>query len=186
MIKLLAKNQAEKQYYYTKDNETVYRIRWPIMTSNEEYVDPIDLFIHRSFDADFDYDEREFNNIDELRQYAYDDSSPDKRGIVLDPDNKHENIMIFAPKEIVEDYLSRIEKLLSDNSYKGIDILFLQLSKNRVLLRDKSLSERLEELKNKYNESRLPDIGLYIELIKCDIKERLSKRKNVYSINIAA
>ena len=61
----------------------------------------------------------------------------------MEPDD---DILLYAPIEIIEDYFKLIEEMINQRSFKGIDSLVRQLSKSLVVQANAALRARLRDL----------------------------------------
>jgi len=158
MIKLLAKSQTDGRYYFIEDEESVYMIKAPLAEAQKEFVDVLPVFLEKSFNSSLVYDNQEFQNFEELRAFAISDSAPEKRGADLTSQESLEDLLIYAPVEIVEEYFEMIENMITRKEFIGINDFFKQLSRNYVLLGDTDLVDRNNELKRAFDEARFPGI----------------------------
>ena len=183
MVKLLAKNLSDGQYFFIEDGEDkVYRIVPPLAESQKEFVDSLHVFMRRSLDTDIAYEERDFNSIEELRTFAIQDCMPETRGIMLNSHEKYEDLLIYAPLEIVEEYYAMIEKMIKNKEYDGLELYFKQLSMNLEVLDNESLRIRLREFRDKYNYARFPNIQVVIERYTFGtLKSRIQNGRSVIS-----
>jgi len=144
MIKLIAKNQSDKRYYFYDDNEYVYLIDAPLATSEAVYIDNLANFLRKHVDSDLIYDEIDFVNIDALREYAISDSTLYNASSTINNDLPLDDLLLFAPAEIVTDYLNMIQDMIHRNDLTNIGLFFKQLF-NSITLQENS------ELKDRYN-----------------------------------
>ena len=158
MIKLLAKNQSDGRYYFSEDDCSVFFIQSPLLKSEKEYVDPLDVFLRKSLDTDLTFDEREFKNMEELRAFAIEDCDPEKRGVSLKKQESSEDLLIFAPVEIVKEYFEMIKDMINRKEFTGLDLFFKQLSNNYELLGNQYLADEKEKLWNDFNEAMFSKI----------------------------
>ena len=124
MIKLLAKNQQDKRYYFCDDENNVYIINVPLKNSEMQFVDRLSDFLRKSFDSDLVYDERNFNNIEELREYAIHDSVSVERNASLNKKVPLDDFLLYAPVKIVENYLDLIEEMINAKDLSGIAFFY--------------------------------------------------------------
>jgi len=158
MIKLLAKNQSDGRYYFCEDDNFVYLIESPLLKSEKEYVDPLQVFLRKSLDTDLTFCEQDFENIEELRAFAIRDCDPENRGVTLKQQESTEDLLIYAPVEVVKEYFEMIEDMINRKEFKGLDLFFKQLSNNYELLDNKPLADKREELWYAFNEARFSNI----------------------------
>jgi len=156
MIKLLAKNQSDGMYFFSEEND-VYLISAPIETSEKEYVDSLQDFLHKSIDTDLTFETLEFKNVKALKKFAINDSDPKKRGITIKSmDNPPDDFLRDAPVEIIKEYFVIIKDMISNRSFSGLDIIFAQLSKNYEVI-DNFMPE-LDELRVLRDNAIFPNI----------------------------
>ena len=158
MIKLLAKSQSDGRYYFSEDDYSVYFIQSPLSKSEKEYVDPLNVFLRKSLDTNLTFDDREFNSMEELRAFAIEDCDPEKRGVFLKKQESSEDLLIFAPVEIVKEYFVMIKDMINREEFTGLDLFFKQLSNNKELLKNKSLADEKEKLWNNFDKARFSKI----------------------------
>ena len=162
MIKLVAKNQSDGRYYFYEEDDIVYMIKTPFANAEKEQVDTLSVFLRKSLDTDLTFCEDEFKNFEELRIFAIHDCAPTERGINLSRLNSHEtldDLLAYAPIEIVEEYLRLIGDMISHKIFTGLDLFFLQLSKNYELCENEILAKRRDELKDAFDRARFAHIA---------------------------
>ena len=180
MVKLLAKNQVDGRYYFIEGDNIVYLIKPPLMESKKEYVDPLPVFARKSLDSDLVYESAEFQSIDELRAFAAKDSLPGKRGVALSGDETYEDLLEYAPTEIVEDYFEMIDDMIKNKEFIGIDMFFKQLARNYELKENEVLTGKLNGLRADYDAARFPSVVNMETAIRATI--RIQKKHGVLSL----
>jgi len=182
MIKLLAKNQLDGEYYFEEGDNSVYRIKLPLAESQKEYIDSLETFLRKSIDTTLTYDEKEFKNLQEFRTFAIQDCSPEERGITLKKQESYDDLLIYASVEIVEEYFDMIEDKIKNKEFIGLDLFFKQLSINYELLENKYLFNKLEELRIAYDNARFPEKSKIFGSNRFGIiKSRIKKERTVLS-----
>jgi len=154
MIKLLAKNQKGGRYYFYEDDESVYYIKSPLARAEKEYVDSLPVFIRKGFDSDLTFEEREFRNLEDLREFAILDCSSRESSATEERQESAEDLLIFAPIEIVVEYLEIIEDMINRREFVGLDLIFRQLSQNYEMLENEDLANKKNELKIAFDRAR--------------------------------
>jgi len=181
MIKLIAKNQSDKRYYFHDDNESVYLINAPLSKSEAVYIDKLTSFLRKHVDSDLVYDEKDFYNIDDLRDYAIRDCTLNNINTNVTNDLPLDDLLLFAPTEIVTDYLNMIQDMINRNDFINIGLFFKQLS-NSITLQDDS------ELKNRYNNLLIEFINVLFPFITNNYtivvtEVRIKKFKSIYTLS---
>lgn len=158
MIKLLAKNKSDRQYYFTEDGCSVYIINSPLLNSEIKFVDSMDVFQRRSVDASLAFDEQEFESEADLRAYAIRDCTPSEQRIASMRKESLDSLLVYAPIEIVKDYLQMIRERIEQKNFVKLNLFFKQLSNNYLVIDDYSLTQELNKLKTSFNEAKFPNI----------------------------
>ena len=185
MINLIAKSQSEGQYYFIDEKDdagAVYRICTAFPDSLKEYVDPLPVFLRKSIDTDIVCDDKNFQSFEELRDYAINDKLSESHDVGSGYQESFDDILIYAPIVIIDEYLMMIENMLKNHEFIGIDHFLTQLSRNILLRNDVGRQSKLFDLRNMYDESRFPNKEKIIASIQFkSIKNRLRANKHVYA-----
>jgi len=158
MIKLLAKNQSEGRYYFSEEDESVYIIKAPLKKSEKEYVDSLTVFLRKSIDADLVFVEQAFESLDELRAFAMRDCTLGVHKSKLTSQESLDDLLVYAPIEIVEEYFELIGDMIRNKEFIGLDLYFEQLSRNYELLDNDHLANKWGELWIAFDKARFPNI----------------------------
>jgi len=174
MIKLLAKNQSGGRYYFSEDENSVYSIRVPSSEVKKEFVDSLPDFLRKSFDSDLTYDAQEFSDIDELMAFAIQDCAPEKRGFQLNAQESLSDLLIYAPVEIIEEYFTIIEDMISRKEFAGLDLFFNQLSRNYEVIANQTLKNKRNKLSESFDNARFPHVINQKSAMKAEARIRQS------------
>ena len=159
MIKLVAKSQSDGRYYFYEEDDIVFMIKTPFANTKKEQVDPLPVFLRKSLDTDLTFCDDEFDNIEKLRAFAIHDCAPAKRDIKLNNHETLDDLLVYAPIEIIEEYFRLIGDKISHKEFTGLDIFFAQLSKNYELCKSNILTKRRDELKDAFDRARFAHIA---------------------------
>jgi hypothetical protein len=180
VIKLLAKNKTDGRYYFTEDESSVYLIKPPFTNEKKSFIDTLPVFLRKSIDADIVYEEREFGAIEELVVFAINDSKPENRYVELSNQLQLDDLLIYAPKKMIEEYYSIIEDMINRKEFVGIDVFFKQLAMNDIIIDSHELSARKDQLMTYYDNARFANIAN--KRIANNAEVRIRKSKNVLSV----
>ena len=181
MYKLIAKSQKDGRYYYCDASGAVYLVSCPFRESDVEYVDELPVFYRKSADTNLDFEEKEFECFADLVNYAVGERSLEARGAKLSPAEPVDDLLMYAPVEIVKGYFTLIKELITANKLVGIDFYFNQLTRNIIIRNDDMLFCELVGLRNAYynmlGKSQFAGIREHDKVDKALI--RISNSKNV-------
>ena len=182
MITLLAKSPVDMRYYFTEDNDSVFLIKEPLKTSKKVFIDKLPIFLRKSFDTDLVYDDKAFEHIDELREYAINDSKSNINSMSSFAFGSLDDLLIYAPIDIVEEYLELIQKKIGRNDFTKIELFFRQLSRNIALLDNEVLQKRKHDLWIMYKNAIFSNI---VNMQGVEIPEnRMQRTKCVFAIAV--
>ena len=182
MLSLLAKDIVDGRYYYCDEGGGVYLLAAPFRVSEREFVDKLPTFLRKSIDTLLEYDDREFLCIEDLVEYIKRDYSTQIGKMELRPEEPADDLLAFAPMDIVEEYFAMIEDMINKKSFKGINMFFLQLSKNYGLQADRPAARRLAELRESYDDARFPSITGKQKQSAAKATARIRKDRNVLAV----
>jgi len=159
MIKLLYKSPDEGRYYFTKDGDNVCLLQYPDSASQSVvHVDTIAVFLRKSYDIGFIEDKREFNNIEELVEYAVHDNNEYSSHLRYPKTTYEEKKLrlVYAPRKTVLEYYDRVERMIDAREFDGVSLRLDQLGENHEVQNDKFLIQRLDGLKATFKSARFP------------------------------
>jgi len=158
MVKLLVKNPSDGRYYFTDDEQNVQMIEYPFDSSQVTYVDTLPVFLRKSIDADFIGDTQEFGTMADFVDYAKQDCFRDSQETSVNVVSSKElkNVLVFAPLEVVMAYFTKVENMIANKDFFGIDMFIIQLSANNLIRNDTSLSQKLADVKASFEDAIFP------------------------------
>jgi len=175
MIRLVAMNQLDGLFYYSEDDQ-VYLLMRPFDVSSIRLVDTLDTFLRKSFDADLDYEDKNFETIEELINFAKTLPTTEipftSRGML----DAYDYFLEYAPLELVKEYILMVEELINTNDLKGVDVLIRQIAKSYVVVESDELSEKLNNLEKRFEKVRYPYIDDSLNV--ANIVNRIKANKN--------